>query len=202
MNRLRLATFLACGLTAGASLTACTRSVSAFDVRRPPEPLTAAPVESVQTGGLDPAGPPQQLGAAANQQQVASAQQNVQAGQQAQLDAHGKPIVQNQQVAALNPPKGSGEPVTREAMAGTWTVATDNPDCRIILAFTKWSGGYRAATRRCNAAELTSVSAWDVKDNRVVLVDGSGNTIASLVGAGPERYQGSTSGGKAVLFTR
>jgi hypothetical protein len=201
MNRCHAAAVL--GLFAAPALTACTQSVSAFDVRRPPEPLVAAPVESVQTGALDPAGPPQQLGTGAGagqNQQVATLQQG--AGQQTQLDGQGRPVA-NQQTAALNPPpKGSGEPVTREAMAGTWTVATDNPDCRIILAFTKWSGGYRAATRRCNAPELTAINAWDVKDNRVVLVDASGNSIASLVGAGPERYQGSTSGGKPIAFTR
>jgi hypothetical protein len=222
-------------------ISGCNRSVSALDVGRPPEPLLAAPVGSVEAGALDPVGgPPQQLGdpnqqvaaaqvqqqqqiqqQQAQQQQVAGLDQNQQnqlqppgarqpAGfQQQQFQQQG--AVEQQQASVQQQSSGSQqnqlanvarETVTREAMAGTWTVASDNPDCRIILAFTKWSGGYRAATRRCNTAELSGVAAWDVKENRVVLVDGSGNAVASLVPAGPERYQGNTNSGKPVVFSR
>ena len=99
-------------------------------------------------------------------------------------------------------PAPSGEPVSRESVSGAWIVSSDNPDCRMILAFTKWSGGYRAATRRCNTPELGAVTAWDVKGNQVVLVDGSGNAVATLYSAGAERYDGQTSSGKAIQFTR
>ena len=93
--------------------------------------------------------------------------------------------------------------ISREAMAGTWTVASDNPDCRIILAFTKWSGGYRAATRRCNSdPNWAPVTAWDVKGDSVILVDSNGSQVASLYSAGPERYDGSMAGGAAISFTR
>ena len=87
-------------------------------------------------------------------------------------------------------------------MAGTWTVATDNPDCRIILAFTKWSGGDRAATRRCQSDELGALSAWDVKGDQVVLVDANGASVANLYSSGPQRYDGSTAGGNRISLTR
>lgn len=167
----------------------CNRSVSALDPRTPPAPLPSAPLDPVQSGALDPlTGGPQTLDPATGMQ-VAGVDPNA-----------GTQPVDGQLPSA--PPPGSGEPITREGMAGTWTVDSDNPDCRIILAFTKWSGGYRAATRRCNTPELAAVTAWDVKENQVVLVDGTGNTVATLYSSGPERYDGSTSGGKAIRFTR
>jgi hypothetical protein len=98
--------------------------------------------------------------------------------------------------------EGTGEPVTREAVSGSWNVNSDNPDCRMILAFTKWSGGYRAATRRCNSPELANVSAWDVKGQQVVLMDAGGNTVARLYQSASSRYDGTTNSGSPISFTR
>jgi len=224
MKRTRLPVLAGLAALVLLSISGCNRSVSALDVR-PPEPLIAAPVGSVESGTLAPVGgPPQQLGDPNQQAGLAGTQQQQQQQQVAGLDPNQQnqlqpPGVQQpagfqqqQQLGAVQQQSSAPqqnqlanvarESVTRESMAGTWTVASDNPDCRIILAFTKWSGGYRAATRRCNTAELTAVSAWDVKENRVVLVDGSGNTVAALVPAGPERYQGNTNSGKPVIFSR
>jgi hypothetical protein len=106
------------------------------------------------------------------------------------------------QVASTEAPASSGEPVTREAVSGAWIVQSDNPQCRMILAFTKWSGGYRAATKRCNSPELASISAWDVKGAQLVLMDAGGNPIARLYHSGGERYDGTTNSGQAVSFTR
>lgn len=185
MTNLRPAAVLFASMVAVLALSGCNRSVSALDV--PPASLPPAPLDPVQSQNLDPVtGQPMQ-GQPSDNTQVAA------------ID----PNATNEQPQAMTPPpSASGEPISREAMAGTWTVASDNPDCRIILAFTKWSGGYRAATRRCNAPELSAVTAWDVKGSEVFLVDGNGNQVATLFATGPETYQGQTSSGKAIAFTR
>lgn len=187
MNELRPVAFAAIAVAAILSLAGCQRTVSGLNTRA--EPLPAAPVDSVTGAPLDPAAPAPLPGG----DQFASAGP-VEGGELQPLDPlAGAPGG----VDPANAPK-----ITRESMAGTWTVASDSPDCRIILAFTKWSGGYRAATRRCTSTELTSVTAWDVKDNKVVLVDASGNQLASLYSTGVERYDGTTAGGSQVTFSR
>ncbi|MEC9343510.1 MAG: AprI/Inh family metalloprotease inhibitor [Pseudomonadota bacterium] len=180
-------------------LAGCNRSVSALDPGAPPAPLPSAPLDPVQAQSLDPV-TGQPIDPATGQPLPPGAGTP---GQVAALDpnapgADGQP----QSLGAPPAPAGGGAEISRESMTGTWTVASDNPECRIILAFTKWSGGYRAATRRCNTAELGAVTAWDVKGSQVVLVDGTGNTVATLYSAGPERYDGSTSSGKVIQFTR
>jgi len=198
-------------LVSAIALSACQRSVSALDTRLPPEPLPSTPLEPVQTGELAPPGldgQPSNLtpGVAQPNDQLASldpsAQQGGQVDANGQFQPHQSGDVQIQGGVGTDPAAAGGEPVSRESMAGTWTVASDNPDCRIILAFTKWSGGYRAATRRCNSSELSSISAWDVHGSLVVLVDGNGNRVASLQSAGAERYAGSTASGSQVTFSR
>ena len=185
MKNIRPVAVLAAGLMAAAVLGGCQRSISGLDTRGSAEALPPAPIGVVQATPLEPT-------PTVPDQQVAAVDPAAQA-----------PAVETPAAAAAAPPPAaSTAPVTREGMAGTWTVATDNPECRIILAFTKWSGGYRAATRRCNTPELGSVTAWDVKDNKVVLVDASGNQVASLASSGAESYDGSTSGGKPVRFSR
>ena len=192
MTRIKSSAAMVLILGAGLLVSGCqSNRMAALDPGVPPAPLPSTPLEPVQTGQLPPVDGqgqstmPGQAGQQPGQQDVAS------------LDPNSAPLQPAQPAAAP-----SGAPVTREGMAGTWTVASDNPDCRIILAFTKWSGGYRAATRRCNTAELAAVTAWDVKDNKVVLVDSNGNQVASLYSSGPERYDGQTNGGKPIRFSR
>ena len=188
MTKFRPAAILCASLATMLLVSGCNRSVSALDV--PPASLPPAPLDPVQSQPLDPVtGQPMQPppGQPGDNTQIATA----------------GPDAATQPPQSMSPPaSASSEPITRESMAGTWTVASDNPDCRIILAFTKWSGGYRAATRRCNTPELAGVTAWDVKGNQVVLVDGTGNTVATLYSTGPERYDGQTNSGKAIRFTR
>jgi hypothetical protein len=188
MKNIRPVAVLAAGLMAAAVLGGCQRSISGLDTRGSAEALPPAPIGVVQATPLAPA-------PMAPDQQVAAVDPSL------QTPAVETPPADPAATAAVPPPV-SAAPVTREGMAGTWTVATDNPECRIILAFTKWSGGYRAATRRCNTPALGSVTAWDVKDNKVVLVDASGNQVASLASTGAESYDGSTSDGKPVRFSR
>jgi hypothetical protein len=199
----RQAAILVAGLGVMLALGGCQRSVSGLDTRSAASPLPAAPVDQVQSSQLDPAAPTQ---IAPGGQQVAAMDPTLQ--QQPLPDPNStalpgtNPAPAQQQIAAATPSATPSAPVSRESVTGTWIVASDNPECRIILAFTKWSGGYRAATRRCETSELTAVSAWDVKDNKVVLVDANGNQVASLASTGAEQYDGVTSGGKPVKFSR
>jgi hypothetical protein len=171
----------------GLAITGCNRSInSVAPAGSQPQRLPSAPVESVQSDQLPPP---------------------VDAIQSTMVDATA-PQAPSTQIAAATPsdasviPEGTGEPVTREAVSGSWNVNSDNPDCRMILAFTKWSGGYRAATRRCNSQELANVSAWDVKGQQVVLMDAGGNTVARLYQSASGRYDGTTNSGAPISFTR
>ena len=65
-------------------------------------------------------------------------------------------------------------------MVGAWTVSTGGSNCQIFLALTKWSGGYRAASRGCSAAAISDVQAWDGKNNQVVLVNSAGSQAAAV----------------------
>ena len=103
-------------------------------------------------------------------------------------------------VAAAPPP--NAQPVTRQAMVGAWTVSTGGSSCQIFLALTKWSGGYRAASRGCSAPSISDVQAWDVREKQVVLVNSAGSTAATLYRSSEQRYDGSTNGGGAISFTR
>ena len=175
-------------------LAACTRSNDALRVNTqpPPQPLPSSPSGTVDVAELQPTQPdPSGVGS-----QPGAVEAPLAPGVEAPTAGTG-----TTDVASLQP-DATAKPISHETMTGAWTVNTDNPDCRVFLSFTQWSGGYRAGTRRCNAPELSSVSAWDVKNNRVVLVDINGSQIASLASAGNERYAGTTSGGNSITFTR
>lgn len=182
---------LACTAIAG-----CNRSIGSIAPTAPPRALPsnpAKPVTSAQLAPLDVTGVGQPIATQPPASPDSTAQPAVQPAQ--------TPV----QVAAVQDetaPPQTGEPITREGMAGSWQVPTDNPDCRIILAFTQWSGGYRAATRRCQSPEIQAVNAWDVKNLQVVLVDGAGNTVARLYASGGGRYDGRTTGGQPISFIR
>lgn len=105
-------------------------------------------------------------------------------------------------VASASPPPAGETPLSRQAMIGAWTVSTGGSSCQIFLALTKWSGGYRAASRGCSAPSIADVQAWDVKGSRVVLVNASGGTAASLSRSSDQRYNGSTTSGESITFTR
>jgi hypothetical protein len=104
--------------------------------------------------------------------------------------------------AEPTPPAGGGQPVTREALVGAWQAKTGGSTCQIFLSLTKWSGGYRAASRGCAAPALSDVQAWDVKGKQVVLVNSSGATAARLYRSATTRYDGSTTSGGAISFSR
>lgn len=178
------------------AVAGCTRSTNALNVstRTPPQPLPSVPSGNVETTQLDPISETSQTEVAASGLDAPTAPQapTVDATQEV------TPV----ETASLDPQPASNEPLTHEPLAGSWNVASDSSQCRAILAFTKWSGGYRATTLRCSSPELSTVTAWDVKGSRVVLVDANGSQVASLGAAGAERYSGTTASGKPISFSR
>ncbi|MEM7301526.1 MAG: protease inhibitor Inh/omp19 family protein [Pseudomonadota bacterium] len=180
-------------LAVAVAASACTRTLpwqrSANRPAAAPAPLTAAPVDNVTSDPLQPAQP--------------------------QTDPNIDPTDPNNPTTtdpnatqpttttvAAAEPEGGGKPVSRDALIGAWTVSAGGGACQIFLALTKWQGGYRAASRGCSAADISDVQAWDVKGKQVVLVDSNGNTAARLYKSNDSRYDGSTSGGGAISFSR
>lgn len=182
-------------------LSGCTRSINDVAPQSTaPQALPSAPVESVQsTNNL----PPPVSGTRASLDQGGG---TVGAGNpQFTPTAPTAPTATVTAAAASVGDSTTAEtaiPVTREAVSGTWQVVSDSSSCRMILAFTKWQGGYRAATRKCSSPELGKVSAWDVKGKQVILMDASGNAVGRLYGSGKERYDGTTNSGAPIVFTR
>lgn len=170
-------------LVAAVLVTGCQRTSGVYQggglpTQQSPTSLEPAPLPPVQQGDLQPVAPTDQQGIPAAP------------------GADG-----TTQVASAEPPAGA-QPVTRQAMVGAWTVSTGGSNCQIFLALTKWSGGYRAASRGCSAPAISDVQAWDVKGKQVVLVTSAGNTAATLYRSSEQRYDGSTNGGGAISFTR
>ena len=185
------------------SVVGCNRSVSAL-APSPPQPLPSVPSGDLQVTQLDPISgeqtqlnnqngqfdpnAPQTLQPIDGNPNTSSAQTGID-GQNSQTD-----------IASLAPQ--GGKPLEHETVLGSWQVLTDNSDCKVFLAFTQWSGGYRAGSRRCQSAEVGSVTAWDIKGQQVVLVDANGNTVARLYSSGNDRYDGQTTSGKPISFSR
>jgi len=167
-------TILAVGLLA---LTGCQSERTSYGTRLPsqPAPLAPAPVGNVQGSQLPPPD--------ASQFPAAP-------GQAGQTD--------QQQMANL---EANAPAIQKESLIGRWTVASSGSTCDLFLALTKWTGGYRAASRNC-AGPAADISAWDVKGNQVVLSDSTGNQIASLYQSANERYEGSTTSGQTISLSR
>jgi hypothetical protein len=95
----------------------------------------------------------------------------------------------------------NSQDVTKEELIGRWTLNSGGATCDIFLSLTKWTGGYRAASRGCSGGAAV-ISAWDVQGKQVVLADSAGTRVARLYKSANERYNGSTTGGQAVSMSR
>ena len=169
---------LALVLAASLAISGCTRSSNLNQGALPPAPLTPAPLDPVESSALDPLDP--------------------NAPDPNAVDPNAPPT----QIASAEPPAGGGKEVTREALVGAWTISTGGTACQIFLALTKWSGGFRAASRGCNAPSIADVQAWDVKGKQVILVDSAGATAARLYRTAEARFDGSTANGTPISFSR
>lgn len=165
--------FMLIALSAIVALAGCQR----FDrpvSRPPPPPLQPAPVAGVQSGQL----------AAPSQDQFPETPETPETTP-----------AETQNVAAAAPP------VTRDSMVGRWTISTGGSNCDVFLALTQWTGGYRAASRGC-ANQASTISAWDVTGNQVVLNDANGSRFAGLFKTGEQRFEGTTSTGETISLSR
>ena len=138
-----------------------------------PQPINPAPVGGVQSSDLSEPG----------QSPV-------------DTDANAPTAAGGNQVAT-----GSGQAVTKEELIGRWTLSSSGQSCDIFLSLTKWTGGFRAASRGCSGS-MALIAAWDVKGSRVVLADSAGSMVAQLFKTASERYDGSAAGGVGVSLSR
>lgn len=113
----------------------------------------------------------------------------------------GAPMGTGTDVAAL-PPSGGSTAVGRPDLLGGWTVTSAGDTCQLFMSLTTWTGGYRATTRNCSTPALTGISAWNLEGNQVMLFNDSGSTVARLTPASKTLFNGQTSGGGPISFSR
>ena len=103
------------------------------------------------------------------------------------------------QVAAV--PQAQDKP-TQEGVLGQWALSSPGDSCQLFVTLTGWTGGYRASTRGCSSPELTSVGAWNIEGDLVVLKDNDGNAVARLAKTGETQYNGRLDLGGSVSMSR
>lgn len=157
-----------------------------------PSPLRPAPTGQVESSRLPPPPPPPPPSPAVSEPVVSQNNADPSPENAASQGPESQPV----QTASA-----SGAPLKREGLVGAWKVSSGGGNCQIFMALTKWTGGYRAASRGC-PGQAADVSAWDVSGSQVVLKDSSGSTVASLNSSGATRYDGQTSGGQPISLYR
>mgnify|MGYP001801010258 CR=1 FL=1 len=177
MKNMRSLLITAAGLTI---LAGCTRTVAPLESV---SPLPAAPSGTVQQQTLEPVNvtPDQSQVDGQDGTQVATA-----------TDTDTSPV----------PSAVSSEPVNRGSVAGVWDVQVAGGTCKFATSFTRRSQHYQASALRCPSPELSGVREWDVAGNQLVLYDQSGAAVARLFKTAENRFDGKTTGGTAVTFSR
>ncbi len=97
---------------------------------------------------------------------------------------------------------GSSVDFGRTDLLGGWKVAAGSDNCELFMSLTGWAGGYRATTKGCASAVLTSVQAWNVEEREVILVSGNAETVARLYATAKERFNGQTKDGIGITIFR
>jgi Protease inhibitor Inh len=190
--------FVVCALSLGALVLAGCQSAR-FDgvtTQPAPAPLPAAPAGTVQQGTLAPVG-----GAVAP---VAGGTQFP----NAPVNPNAPAIPADSTLTPVTPAAGTqvasaatGPAISEDALVGAWKVTTAGSSCQMFMAKTKWSGGFRAASRGC-PGDAAAVSAWTVSGSQVVLKDSNGNQVATLFSSGGTRFDGTTKGGQPISLSR
>ena len=91
--------------------------------------------------------------------------------------------------------------VTVGAVAGVWSVNTSGQSCKIATPQTKYGQGFRAGPLKC-PGDMANVNSWNVAGKQLVLYDANGQTVARLYQSAPGKFDGQTSGGQPVSFSR
>lgn len=95
----------------------------------------------------------------------------------------------------------TAEPVTPEAMVGSWRVAVEGTSCQAFMSLTRRDSSWLAGSRGC-PGETADIRTWTLTGNQVVLSDSGGNRVATLFSSGNERFDGQTVGGRAISLAR
>ncbi|MCI5074983.1 AprI/Inh family metalloprotease inhibitor [Oricola sp.] len=178
-----------CLFVAAIAVSGCsTARFGGYPPYQQPAPIQAAPAGTVTAGQLPP---PTQPGADPNAQGAYPTAPGAETGVPGDPNAAGSSI---QNVA-------TNGPVTRESLVGAWKVTTAGSSCQMFMALTKWTGGFRAASRGC-PGDAANVSAWDVQGQQVVLSDSNGNKVATLFPTGSGSFNGQTTTGAAISLSR
>ena len=188
--------FAVCALSFGALVLAGCQSarLDGLSTQPAPAPLPAAPAGTVQQGTLAPVGGT--VAPVASGTQFPTAPVDPNAAVAGTLPPVAPTAPAGTQVASLG-----GPAVSEDALVGAWKVTTAGSSCQMFMAKTKWSGGFRAASRGC-PGDAASVSAWTVNGSQVVLKDSNGNQVATLFSSGGARFDGTTKGGQPISLSR
>lgn len=180
-------------MMASMALAGCQSArIGALQTQASPAPLTPAPAGSVTAGQLPPPVQPD-----AQTQAAVQANGFPEAPENSDLDSGPQAAVGDSSVQNV----ATSGPLTKEALVGAWKVTTQGSNCQMFMALTKWSGGFRAASRGC-PGEAASVSSWNVSGSQVVLSDTNGNKVATLFQSSATQFNGQTNGGSAISFSR
>lgn len=190
--------FAICALSLGALVLAGCQSarLDGLSTQPAPAPLPAAPTGIVQQGTLAPVGNGTMSAPVAGGSQFPNAPVDPNLPLPGAVIATPTVPAAGTQVASLG-----GPAVSEDALVGAWKVTTAGSSCQMFMAKTKWSGGFRAASRGC-PGDAASVSAWTVNGSQVVLKDSNGNQVATLFSSGGTRYDGTTKGGQSISLSR
>ena len=187
-----------CALTLGALVLAGCQSarLDSMSTQPAPAPLPAAPAGTVQQGTLAPVG-----GTVAPVAAGGTQFPNAPVNPNATVAGSLPPVTPTAPGAATQVAAATGPAVSEDALVGAWKVTTAGSSCQMFMAKTKWSGGFRAASRGC-PGDAAAVSAWTVSGSQVVLKDSNGNQVATLFSSGGTRFDGTTKGGQAISLSR
>jgi Protease inhibitor Inh len=153
-----------------------------------PEPLMAAPTESVSSEPLPPVGAPgSEAGSSLGP---------------ADMSGGGAPAPRTQVATApINPPvvsTGGG------GIAGSWKISdAARGNCSISLTRQALLDLYRASPSGCQAGSLAKVNAWQSRGQEIDLLEPGGRTAVRLFPTGDGSYEGAaTQSGAKIRMTR
>ncbi len=175
-----------------ASLGICALGLSACQSERlgrlntQPAPLTPAPVAPVTQGQLPPPSQPQ-----ANDPSQFPVAPGTETGE--------TEVAATDLTQPAQPPAGA-QPLTKNAMVGSWTTTSGGTSCQMFLTLTSYGGGSRGGTRGC-PGNLADLRIWKVAGSQLVLSDPDGTQIATLYSSGGSGFSGQTTTGAAISLS-
>jgi hypothetical protein len=103
-------------------------------------------------------------------------------------------------VASVEPPATAPD-LTPATVGGVWTVSVSGQSCKIATSQTKYGQGFRAGPLRC-PSPVDGVKSWNVSGKQLSLYDESGSVMARLYSSGAEKFDGQTTTGVPISFSR